>query len=267
MSRISTTFSRLSSLHQKAFIPYIMAGDPTLSQTERLVLMLESAGADLIELGVPFSDPVADGPTIQRASDRALRGGTNLNSIFDMIVSLRKRTEIPLILMTYCNPIYAVGIARFWEKAVAVGIDGVIIPDLPLEEAQPFLSGHAEVDLIFLTAPTTSESRMKKIAYVARGMIYDVALTGVTGAPLTDRVAAKAHLEQLKSLTALPVVAGFGVATPEDACDLAAVADGVVMGSVLVRLIESARWTELVETVSLFKRALPVAGRLDQRPR
>jgi len=242
MSRIESIFKNLADRREKALIAYVMAGDPSLAETAQIVLEMEKAGADLIELGVPFSDPVADGPTIQKASERALHQGVTLRGILDLVSVLRRQTKIPLILMTYSNPIYAFGLAAFFKEAKGVGVDGVIIPDLPHDEAKEFLS-HAKrhlIDLIFLIAPTTSPERAERIIKDSAGFIYYVSLTGITGAALTEKDSVRTRVQQLKSLTDRPVAVGFGISTPEGAKEMAQAADGIIVGTALVKIIETA---------------------------
>lgn len=242
MSRIASTFQGLSARKEKALIAYAMTGDPTLAQTAEIVLEMEKAGADLIELGVPFSDPVADGPTIQRASERALRQGVSLKKTLDLVSTLRRRSKIPMILMTYCNPIYAFGMKIFFKEAQQAGVDGLIIPDVPLEEASEFVEQgkRHRVDLIFLVAPTTPLERARRILSAATGFVYYVSLTGITGAALTDRSSLLDRIQKIKSMTTLPVAAGFGISTPEEAGEIAQVADGIIVGSAFVKIIETA---------------------------
>jgi tryptophan synthase alpha chain len=243
VSRIEATFKNLTSKKEKALIAYVMAGDPTLIQTEQIILEMEKAGADLIEIGIPFSDPVADGPTIQRAAERALRQGVTLKNVLDLVAALRRQTKVPLILMTYCNPIYAFGIEAFFKEAKGAGIDGLIVPDLPPEESKEFvLQGRRYlIDLIFLVAPTTPPERIQKIMKMGNGFIYYVPLTGVTGSKLVDKEAIRERIRQLKSMTDRPIAAGFGIATPEDAKEIAEVADGIIVGTALVRVVETAQ--------------------------
>jgi len=240
MNRIEKTFERLKAERKKALVVYIMAGDPNVETTERLVLELESAGADLIELGVPFSDPIADGPVIQRADERALKQSTSLRVILAMVARLRERTDAPLILMTYENPVCKYGERRFVEDAVKAGVDGVIVPDLPMEEAGPLHNQCRKhgLDLIFLAAPTSPAARLKKIAELSRGFVYYVSMTGITGANLGDLTDVRSHVAMIKQYTDKPVLVGFGISTPEQARRIAGIADGVVVGSAVVKVIE-----------------------------
>jgi tryptophan synthase alpha chain len=262
MSRIESAFKNLAARGEKALIAYVMAGDPTLLQTAQIVLEIEKAGADLIELGVPFSDPVADGPPIQRASERALCQGVSLRSVLGLVSTLRRQTKIPLVLMTYCNPIYAFGMETFFKEARGAGVDGLIIPDLPLEEAKEAISQGRRhlIDLIFLVAPTTPLDRAEKIIKAATGFIYYVSLTGITGSHLTDTDSVRERVRQLKSLTDRPVAVGFGISTSKEAKEMAQEADGVIVGSALVKIIETAPsdpafLSRLVALVSSLKEA------------
>jgi tryptophan synthase alpha chain len=240
-NRIDTTFARLKEKGEKALIAYIMAGDPSLHDTEELVLALERAGADSIELGVPFSDPIADGPVIQKAAERALRSGTTLRGILAAVDSLRTSTDIPLVLMAYCNTIFAFGEAAFCRAAVASGVDGLIVPDLPPEEAELLQAAADETGLalIFLLAPTSTKERQVMIAKRSRGFLYYVSLTGITGAKLTDRGDVEHNVKTIRRLSAVPVAVGFGIATPQDAREVAEMADGVIVGSAIVRQVET----------------------------
>jgi tryptophan synthase alpha chain len=259
MNRIEKTFERLRAEKKKALVVYIMAGDPNLETSERLVLELESAGADLIELGVPFSDPIADGPVIQRADERALKQKTALRDIMAMVARLRERTDVPLILMTYENPVYKLGERRFAEEAVKAGADGVIVPDLPMEEAGPLHNQCRKhgLDLILLAAPTSPPARLKKIAAMSHGFVYYVSMTGITGSNLGDLTDVRSHVAMIKQYTQKPVVVGFGISTPEQARRIGGIADGIVVGSAVVKVIEeqagspsgSAKVIELVEAL------------------
>ena len=239
-NRIQATFEQLHSKGEKALIPYIMAGDPTLALTESLVLALEQGGADLIELGVPFSDPIADGPVIQQAAERALRSGTTLKKILATVTNLRKKTSIPLILMAYYNTIMAMGIEAFCAQAVQAGVDGLIVPDLPPEESD--LLYHAAQAAggpvsIFLVAPTSTAERRRAVIQRSHGFIYYVSLTGITGAKLTDLSQVSQSVQHLQRTSRKPVAVGFGIATAEQAREVGQFADGVIIGSALVRHI------------------------------
>jgi len=240
MNRIDKTFKNLASEGSKAFIPFITAGDPTLNITHSLILKLESAGADVIELGVPFSDPIADGPSIQKASLRALENNTSLKDIIGMVKNLRKDTQVPIVLMGYYNPVYKYGVERFVVDAVKSGVDGVIIADLPPEEASELTNPAKEHGLatIFLIAPTSTPDRVKLIAEASTGYIYCVSTTGVTGAreKVSDTLAPMVKL--IREYTDKPISVGFGVSTPDQAKEVAKMADGVIIGSAIVNLIE-----------------------------
>lgn len=241
MNRIDKKFKELKRKKRKAFIAYICAGDPDLATTKQLVIELERGGVDIIELGVPFSDPLADGPTIQKASQRALKKRVNLTGIFSLIKSLRRRVEIPLVLMTYYNPVYSYGVKRFVKDAKGAGADGVIVPDLSPEEAEELIgaSRRYEFDTIFLVAPTSTKERLKLIASKSMGFIYYVSLTGVTGARIRLPSHAKEHIRQIKRITEKPVCVGFGVSTPKQVRELSRFCDGVIVGSAIINKLES----------------------------
>ena len=263
MNRLDATFQRLKDKGEKALIAYIMAGDPSLQDTEQLVLGLERSGADVIELGVPFSDPIADGPVIQQAAERALRSGTSLLRILTMVAGLRHKTQIPLVLMAYYNTIHAYGEKDFCRDAAQAGVDGLIVPDMPLEESGP-LKDRAEdegLDLIFLLAPTSTPARRAAVAKASKGFIYYVSLTGITGAKLTDLGNVEDNVKRIRKVTRVPISVGFGVATPQDAVRIAAVADGVIVGSAIVKQIaahqqDSALVTSVGTFVSSLKQAM-----------
>jgi tryptophan synthase alpha chain len=255
MSRIAERFALLRRRGEKALVPFVTAGDPDLDTTEELVLAMAEAGADVVELGVPFSDPVAEGPTIQRASERALAGGTTLRRVLERVKALRARVEIPLVLMGYANPFFAMGEREFGPAAAEVGVDGVIVVDLPPEEGAEFYAAcrKAAVDPVLLAAPTTTRERLAMLMRETRGFLYYVSLTGVTGA----RAALAADLEEgvrrAKSLGEAPVCVGFGVSKPEHAAEIARFADGVAVGSAIVERIERAASREdAVDAVARF---------------
>lgn len=262
MSRLEMTFGRLKANGHKALVAYIMAGDPTLHETEQLVLELERAGADVIELGVPFSDPIADGPVIQQAAGRALKSGTSLRKIVASVAHVRTMTQIPIVLMAYYNTIHAFGAADFCREAVKAGVDGLIVPDMPPDEADPLLgpAGESGLNLIFLLAPTSTPARRGLVAKQSRGFLYYVSLTGITGARLHDVANVEDNVKKIKQQSRVPVMVGFGVATPEDAARVARVADGVIVGTAIVRLVEQhAQDPGMIEKVGAFVRSLKQA--------
>lgn len=237
--RIESTFQRLRQANKKALIAYLMAGDPNLAATERLVLEIEQAGADIVELGVPFSDPIADGPVIQLAAERALRSGTSLRKILVMMKSLRTKTQIPIVLMVYYNSIYAMGLETFCREAAFAGIDGLIVPDMPPDEAGPLKApaAAAGLRLIFLLAPTSTTQRRTYVAKESQGFLYYVSLTGITGAQIQNMNEVGTNVQKIKKITKTPVAVGFGVSTSEDAARVSAMADGVIVGSAIVKQI------------------------------
>ena len=262
MNRLDATFAKLKAKGEKALIAYIMAGDPSLQDTERLVLELERAGADIIELGVPFSDPIADGPVIQRAAERALRSGTSLRKILAAVAALRDRTQIPLVLMAYYNSIHAFGESDFCRAATGAGVDGLIVPDMPPEEADVLekQASHAGLNIIYLLAPTSTPDRRAMVARRSRGFIYYVSLTGITGAKLTDWGGVRQNVEKIRKATTVPVAVGFGMAMPEDAAKAGEIADGVIVGSAIVRQVgEHQQDARMAEHVGRFVRSLKAA--------
>jgi len=240
LNRIDNVLDMLHKKNEKALIPYVSCGDPSLEFTEQLATILAESGADIIELGVPYSDPVADGPIIQRASGRALAGGVTLEKIFSLVKRLREKTQVPLIIMTYYNPVYVTGVENFIARAASVGIDGLIIPDLPLEEAG-YLKKAADsnnINLILLVAPTSSPERIKRIAQLSKGFIYCVSVTGVTGTRQSTSGGLEDFLDQVRLQTKLPLAVGFGVSGPDTARKMANKADGVIVGSAIIQKIE-----------------------------
>ncbi|MEW6543334.1 MAG: tryptophan synthase subunit alpha [Nitrospirota bacterium] len=238
-NRLEKKFGELRAKGEKALIAYVMAGDPSLQETETLVLALEQAGADIIELGVPFSDPIADGPVIQKAAERALRGGASLRRILETVAGLRSRTQVPLVLMAYYNTIRAMGEAAFCQKAAEAGVDGLVVPDMPPEEAgelEPAAS-RTGLRLVFLLAPTSTAARRTLVARRSKGFVYYVSLTGITGAKLTDVEDVRRNVEKIRKVSGVPIAVGFGIATPQDAARVAGIADGVIVGSAIVRQI------------------------------
>jgi len=257
VGRIERKFQRLHEKVEKALIFYLTAGDPGLEETEELICCLERSGADILEIGVPFSDPTADGPVIQAASQRALKNGVTLPAILDMIERIRKTSEIPIVLFGYYNPIFIYGCEAFAQRASEAGVDGVLVVDLPFEESRE-LRSHTDacgVDFISLIAPTTNDARVRKIASTAGGFLYYISITGVTGTAKPQPGDVREEVSRIKKMTALPVVVGFGITTPGEAAEIAPFADGVVVGSALVKLIEeNSGKPDLIDLVSAFAR-------------
>jgi tryptophan synthase alpha chain len=240
MHRIDRCFHELRAARQKALIPYITAGDPDLAVTRELAWAFEGAGADILELGVPFSDPLADGSTIQRASQRALERGVTLKGVIGSVEQIRARSQMPIVLMSYMNPILRMGLDEFARRAKDAGVDGVIVPDLPPEEAGELrrCCAATSVSTIFLAAPTSTDARLRRIAEASEGYIYYVSLKGVTGARESLQADLAVSLGRLRRLTNKPVAVGFGISTPAQAAEVARVADGVIVGSAIVERIE-----------------------------
>lgn len=262
MNRIDKKFKELRKNKEKGLIVYITAGDPDLRTTEKIALELVRSGVDIIEFGIPFSDPLADGPTIQAASERALSEGANINGILKMARRLRSKTETPFVFMTYFNLVYQHGLERFIADSKNAGIDGVIVPDLPFEESSELLkaSGKKDFSLIFLAAPTSTERRLKVIAEKSGGFIYYVSLTGVTGARKDLAKDISANVKKIKRLTKKPVCVGFGVSGPAQAKKITSSADAVIVGSAVIKIIEkNIGKKNLVRAVGRFVRSLAKA--------
>jgi len=259
MSRIAETFARLRQDGKKGFIPFITAGDPNLETTRELIVELARAGATVIELGVPFSDPMADGPVIQRASERALRQGFGLTEILQTIAEARKQTRVPIVLFSYFNPLLQFGLEKLAREAEHAGVDGILVTDLAPEEAGRFaamLRAH-EIDLIFLVAPTSTDERLRMVAERASGFIYAVSRTGVTGAQAEMSIESEKLVSRVRKFSDLPVAVGFGISKPDQVADVWRYADAAVVGSAIVREIEKAQSaTEAVSRVGRFAREL-----------
>jgi len=254
-NRIENKFKLLKSQNKKAFIAYITAGDPNLRVTEELVLAFEKSGVDIVELGIPFSDPLADGPTIQAASERALKNHVTLKKIFDLVARIRRKSDIPLALMTYYNPIFHYGEDKFLKAAQAVGVDGIIIPDLPVEESRAFCVSVRKVHLasVFFVAPTTTNNRLPRIARASTGFIYYVSVTGVTGARKEVSTHIKNHIRVVKKISDKPVCVGFGISNKEQIRQIGSMADGVIVGSAIIQQIQKNVGKKyLVKNVSTF---------------
>ena len=241
MSKITEKFDHIRSEGRKGFIPFVTAGDPDLSTSLSIVLKLAELGADIIELGVPFSDPMADGPTIQRSSQRALNNGTNLAQVLHLASMVRQRSDVPLVLFSYFNPILRFGLDDFQMAASLSGIDGVLLTDVIEDEAAKISEkfAAADIDLITLIAPTTTDERLKTICGLARGFIYAVSRAGVTGARESTSDAAETLVSRARHFTDMPIAVGFGISTPAQISDVWKYADAAVVGSAIVSVIES----------------------------
>jgi len=263
MSRIGQTFDVLQRQGKKALIPFITAGYPNLAITEKLIFEVEKKGADLLELGVPFSDPMADGPVIQYSSECSLAQGTTLKMILKLVQKVRLKTSLPIILMGYYNPFFSYGIQRFCADAKRAGVDGVLVVDLPPEEAAEMKS-HADaagLDLIFLLAPTSNDERIKIIVKNSSGFIYYVSLTGVTGVRSKLDRDIRGQVEKIKKITPLPIGVGFGISTPRQAQKVAKWADAVLVGSAVIKTIQQSRTPSAIVTnvgqfISSLKKAI-----------
>ncbi len=271
MSRIDAKFAELRAAGRKAFIPYLTVGDPDIAATGHIVLAMDAAGADIVELGVPFSDPIADGPVIQRATDRALRGDVSLPRILDLVRWIRDRSDIPLLAMSYYNPLLSYGLERLGRGAADAGLDGLLVTDLTVEESGPFVEtvGAAGLNTVFLAAPTSPPERIAAIAATSTGFLYAVSRTGVTG----QREALSADLVDfiglLRRSTEAPIAVGFGISTPEHVRAVLSEADGAVVGSAIVQEIERAvddgcGGTEIAERAGALVRWL--RGAAEARP-
>ncbi len=240
MSRIEERFNTLRSNNQKALVAFITAGDPDLESTRQLFSVIEKNGADIVELGVPFSDPLADGPVIQKSSQRSLKNGTTLKKIVNLVSEIRKDSELPIVLMSSFNPIHVYGFRQFVDDAVSAGVDGIIVPDLPPEESKE-LEDYANskgLDMIFLLAPTSTPDRVEMVAQRSRGFIYYVSLTGTTGVRSQLPPGIETKLLEIRKASERPVLVGFGISGPEQARQASGISDGVIIGSAIVKLIE-----------------------------
>lgn len=259
MGRIEARFAALKKEGRRAFVAYLTAGDPDLETTARLIPALEAAGVDVVEIGVPFSDPTADGPAIQAASQRSLARGATPAKILALVADLRKASAIPIVLFGYFNPILSYGPERFAADAAAAGADGILVVDLPPEEAAELRRYTDPAGLAFITlvAPTTDPGRARKILRGATGFVYYISVTGVTGTAVPEPEEVRSDVERLRGLTTLPVAVGFGISTPEQAAAIAPAADGVVIGSALVRLIaEQSAGPDLIPAVAAYAAAI-----------
>lgn len=251
MSRIEQAFQ-----NKKAFIPFVTGGDPTLDVTEQLLYAMEEAGADLIEIGIPFSDPIAEGVVIQEANERALSAGCTTDKLFDMVKRAREKVEVPMVFLTYLNPIYTYGKEKFMKRCVECGIDGIIVPDMPFEEKSELsgICGEYDVDIISLIAPTSKE-RIRMIAKEAKGYIYCVSSLGVTGVRSEIKTDIAGMVKLVRETTKVPCAVGFGISTPKQARKMADVSDGAIVGSAIVKLVAQ-YGTECVPHVAEYVRSM-----------
>ncbi len=264
MNRIEARFQSLKTQGVSAFIPYITAGDPSMETSAQIVLALERAGADVIEFGVPFSDPVGDGIVIQEAAQRALQRGASLRGVIATVRAIREKSQVPLLLFSYFNPILAYGVEAFARDAAEAGVDGVLCVDLPPDEDDDYKAALDKAGLctIFLTAPTTSDDRLRLIGAKSSGFVYYVSRLGVTGEQAALAAGLKDSVARIQHLTGKPVAVGFGISTPEQAAAVAGLAEGVVVGSAIVRVIaQHGEDPALVETVEAFAGSLARASK------
>jgi tryptophan synthase alpha chain len=264
MNRIDSLFSRLSTEGRPAMIAYITGGDPTIEASAKIAIAMEKAGVDLLELGVPFSDPLADGATIQAAAGRALEAGATVPGILDLVREIRESSQIPIVLFAYLNPVYIYGFERFQQDAIAAGADGLLLLDLPPQEAacNSELASNHSLKSIRLIAPTTPTERLQEITDAAEGFIYYVSREGVTGEQASLSTDIAQRVAAIKALTKVPVAVGFGISTPEQAATVAELADGVVVGSAIVRKIgEYGAQPDLPERIADFVRPIAAAVR------
>ncbi len=242
MNRIATTFEAMRGRKAPGLVTYVTAGDPDLARSKAILLGLARGGADVLEIGVPFSDPIADGPVIQRASERALAAGGHLGASLDLVASVRAEITAPLVLFTYVNPVVRMGVDRFVARAADAGVDGVLLLDLPIEEAEGMRAAldSRQIDQIFLVSPTTTDARLGEAARLGRGFLYAISRLGVTGT--RDAVAGTAHplVDRIRKLTSLPIALGFGVSRPEHVAEITTFADAAVVGSAIVGQIATA---------------------------
>jgi tryptophan synthase alpha chain len=258
-SRISRAFDRIRAEKRTGLITYVTAGDPDMARSADILRALDRAGADVLEVGIPFSEPLADGPVIQRATERALAGGATASGVLDLVKRVRSSIEAPIVLFTYANPVLRMGIDAFGDRARDSGVDGILVLDLPIEEAGDFRNAMAErgIDMIFLLSPTTTDKRVQDAARLGRGFLYGISRLGVTGARDTVADGAQALAARMRAATSLPIALGFGVSSPEHVRQIGTFADAAVVGSGLVAVIaEAGRSPDLVERVESYVRWL-----------
>lgn len=250
MGRLAETFARIRKAGEPGLVTYVTAGDPDIPRSEGILRALDRAGADVIEVGVPFSDPLADGPVIQRATERALASGTTLATVLDMIGRVRKDVQAPIVIFSYANPILRLGMESFVERAAAAGVDGVLVLDLPIEESGDFrnLLQQRGIDTILLLSPTTTDERLRAAAALGSGFLYAISRLGVTGAREQVADGAQEMVERIRRVSDVPVALGFGISTPEHVRDVGRWADAAVVGSALVSVIAESGASESLNT-------------------
>ncbi len=262
MSRIAETFARLRTEGRPGLVTYTTAGDPDLPRSAEILKALARAGADVLEVGVPFSDPLADGPVIQRATERALAAGGSMRATLDMVAEVRREVSVPIVIFSYANPIVRMGLDAFVDRAADAGVDGVLALDLPIEEADEFRAAmdRRSLDNIFLLSPTTTDARIRKAAELGRGFLYGISRLGVTGARATVATGAEDMVRRIRTFTALPLALGFGISLPEHVAEVGRYADAAVVGSALVALIaEASSSPDLIVRVDEYVRSLRAA--------
>jgi tryptophan synthase alpha chain len=269
-SRIPASFDRIRSEERTGLVTYVTAGDPDMSRSADILRALDRAGADVLEVGIPFSEPLADGPVIQRATERALAAGATASEVLDLVARVRPAVKAPIVLFTYANPVLRMGIDAFGDRARAAGVDGVLVLDLPIEEAGSFRDAMAarDIDMIFLLSPTTTDARMKEAAQLGRGFLYGISRLGVTGT--RDKVAdgAAALAARMRAATRLPIALGFGISAPEHVRQIGKYADAAVVGSGLVSVIaEAGKSLDLIERVESYVRWLKGDTHIDDHRR
>jgi tryptophan synthase alpha chain len=266
-TRISQRFDELRAKNEPALIAYVTAGDPNLEATPEIVAALVRGGADVIELGVPFSDPIADGPVIMRASERALAAGATVDKVLDTAAKIRAASDVPLVLFTYLNPMMRYGFEKMAARAKEAGVDGFLLTDLSVEEAGGYVSAVKEsgLDTVFLAAPTSTPRRLELVAQYSSGFVYVVSRTGVTGEQATVSAGVRPLVEKLRGYTKLPLGVGFGIANGAQAAEVGAVADGVVVGSAFVRAIEQTPVPEVFDKIERMARELKEGAKAGRR--
>jgi tryptophan synthase alpha chain len=266
---MSMAFDRIRAEQRTGLITYVTAGDPDLARSADILCALDRAGADVLEVGIPFSEPLADGPVIQRATERALAAGTTASGVLDLVARIRSTVKAPIVLFTYANPVLRMGVDVFGDRARDAGVDGVLVLDLPIEEAGSFRDAMAarDIDMIFLLSPTTTDARVKAAAALGRGFLYGISRLGVTGARDTVADGAEALAGRMRAATSLPIALGFGISSPDHVRQIGKFADAAVVGSGLVKVIaEAGKGTDLIERVESYVRWLKGGAQLKLSP-